>query len=90
MKITEDILLNNGFHKYEKQLRDYMDWDEYILVINDYEFFINVRNISNMVGRDWSVHVDNSNADSIGIVDIDTVEHFNDFMALLDIDFKLK
>jgi hypothetical protein len=45
--------------------------------------------VSNMVGRDWSIHIDDNNHNSIGGADIETVEQFNLCMKLFEINFRL-
>jgi hypothetical protein len=45
--------------------------------------------ISNMTGRDWSIHIDDNNRNSICGADIETVEQFNLCMKLFEINFKL-
>lgn len=40
--------------------------------------------------REWYVHVDNELSMTCGNLDIQTIYHFNQFLNLLDIDFKLK
>lgn len=49
----------------------------------------NQKNYQIIKGRDWTVHVDNCDRDTVAIVNIQTIEHFNKVMELLDIQFKL-
>lgn len=76
---VEEYLVSEDIHKYcylEKNIGN--------------KYFIHMQlGVSNMNGRDWSLHVDNSSHSTIGCVDISTVEHFNTFMQLLEIDFRL-
>lgn len=51
--------------------------------------YIEFNHCSNMVDRDWNVHVDNEDFQSIGSANIQTVEQFNQLMNLLDIEFKI-
>lgn len=89
MNISKEILKNNNWElRYEKILNeDYFG----IHIVNDSgEFDLTIHELSNMIGRDWCVHVDNNVFCTIGSCDIQTVEHFNDFMKVLEIDYKLE
>lgn len=90
-KISKQILLNNGFTYIDKTCNEYLgnSWDEYVIDV-DSLYAISVKDISNMIDRNWNVHIDNKNYETIASVDIDTVEHFNMLMKLMDINFKLK
>lgn len=88
MKITDDILTANGC---EARFGDFLDCTVYGKHINNDsgEFDLELSKLSNMVGRDWYVHVDNKDFQTIGGCSVDTIEHFNDFMDVLGIDYKL-
>lgn len=90
-KISKQILLNNGFTYIDKTCNEYLgnSWDEYVIDV-DSLYAISVKDISNMIDRNWNVHIDNKNYETIASVDIDTVEHFNMLMKLMDINFTLK
>lgn len=45
---------------------------------------------SAMYGRDYTLIVYNGNKDPIGYACVQTIDHFNKLMELMDIDFKLK
>lgn len=89
-KISKQILLNNGFTYIDKScnvcLGNY--WNEYVIDVNS--SYISVKDISNMINRNWNVHIDNKKYETIASVDIETVEHFNILMGLMDINFRLK
>ena len=87
-KITKQILLENGFTYIDKTCNACLGnyWNEYAIDIDSYN--ISVKDISNAVNRNWNVHIDNKDWKNIASVDIDTVEHFNKLMDLMDINFK--
>jgi len=45
--------------------------------------------MSNTDNRDWTVHIDNDHLETIGSCDIQTIKHFNKFMDVLDIPYRL-
>lgn len=82
--ITEDILLKAGFDK-EKCYSIVCPY-RYIKILSD--VYVDVSNISNMPMRNWNVKVYNCDG-LFADVDIQTIDHFNRLMDLMDIDFKL-
>ena len=92
--ITIELLEYNGF-EHDLIQEEYLvsdDMQEYCYLEKniDNKYFIHMQlGVSNMNGRVWSVHVDNNVHSTIGCVDINTVEQFNIFMQLLEINFKL-
>ena len=84
-EITEEVLRKCGF---QESPDFFIPWKEYSihLPIN----YIEIANISNSITRLWSVRVENSLHDSIATADIQTIDHFNKLMELMDIGFKLK
>ena len=93
-KITVEMLEANGFERNATQERfineagihEYSCFEKNI----GNKYFLQMQmGVSNMVGRDWSIHIDDSNHNSIGGADIETVEHFNLCMKLFEINFKL-
>lgn len=93
-KVTKQILLDNGFSYIDKTCNTCLGnyWNEYVIDISDRNstYYISVKDISNYIGRGWNVHIDNQDWETIAYVDIETVEHFNKLMELMDIDFRLK
>lgn len=87
MDINAQLLLDNDFD-FDEDVYKIYDWVELSRWVDD-KYFVLVRNISNMNGRNWSVHIDNLSHDTVGSLDIQTVEHFNDFLKILDIKFRL-
>lgn len=90
--LTEQWLINNDF----VLLEDIND-DEYNLHYKSYEKYIqsnisvNVTirlNMSNTIGRDYSVHIDNADFCSIFNADIQTIEHLNKAMEFIDCDYR--
>lgn len=93
-KITVEMLEANGFERdaiLERLINDAgMPGHSCFEKNVGNKYFIQMQlGVYNMAGRDWSLHVDNSSHSTIGCVDISTVEHFNTFMQLLEIDFRL-
>ena len=89
MKITEEILLNN---KFERTSIDYVSIFNRVVYneMGAVKYSIDMRKgLSNMFGRDWVCHLDNDFFETIGSVDIDTVEQFNMFMELMEVPYKL-
>lgn len=66
--------------------------DLYVIDVYDANlaYYISIKDISNTVNRNWNVHIDNKDFETIASVDIETVEHFNMLMKLMDINFRLK
>ena len=92
MNITKKILLR---HNLQKTVKQGLDWIEYECEANLKEqphiyYRIRIINCSNTVGRDWFVHVDNDVCMTCGSLDVQTIEQFNTFMNLLDINFQLE
>lgn len=91
MSITEELLLENGFDKINFSLTDF----EYIKIApkkdnEDYIFEFKLNKIySNSIGRDWFIHIANNDMQSVCACDIQTTEHFNTLMNLMEIDFRL-
>lgn len=82
--ITEDILLKAGFKETDENDRAYVTFE----LANK----ISVTNygiICDNGTREWYCEVSNKNGDCAE-VDIQTVDHFNKLMELMDIDFRLK
>lgn len=92
MEITEQILLENNFKIWEDVFVYISAYEIYVpYKDNDNLFFhITINDQPNYVNTKYYVHVDNWDASTIGGVDLTTVEQFNTFMELLNIDFKLK
>src|SRR5574344_1915570 len=65
ISITEKLIKKLGFTKHDNK---YVDWEEYELATE--KGFIQISNISNTVGKDWSVHIDNLDHDTNGGMDI--------------------
>lgn len=90
--ITSEILLNAGWgeHPCINCLDEGLVNDcYYIKDVNDNHFHLELNHLSNMIGRDWSVHVDNCDYQTIASCDIQTVEQFNAVMELLEIEYRL-
>ena len=82
--ITEELLLKAGFIERGGYFEYSTEADKrkrtIVVVLND----------STMYSRDHTLIVYNGNKDPIGGACIQTIEHFNKLMNLMDIDFKLK
>lgn len=86
--ITEEILLKAGFKEISKvnpryttfELTNLTNWD---ISITNYPFLSNYP-------RKWSCEVNNNTNRYAAEADIQTIDHFNKLMDLMDIDFRLK
>lgn len=94
MDITRKILIDNDF----KASGDYWENGNFYSSIfrkdvphktRACEYHLTIQNESNTPYRNWSIQVDDELHMSCGGFDLQTVEHFNTFMDLLDLDFKL-
>lgn len=65
ISITEDLLKVTGFRKQVNKITNAI---EYRLVINNYP--IRVTKFSNTIGKDYNIHIDNCDMDTIRISDI--------------------
>ena len=87
--ITEDILLKAGFNKEEcySIICPYC----YIKILSD--VYVEVSNFSCMPMRYWNVRIYDRDDYYRGLfaeANIQTINHFNKFMELMNIDFRLK
>lgn len=100
MKITNDILSNNGFEYLDKQselLRKYQkeqygieNYSVFRLNTNDdYPLKLDIDNGFNNRGSEWHLHIDNDHCETIGSADIDTVHEFNLLMEVFGSKFRL-
>ena len=90
--ITGELLIKNGFKKkYDEILQEYI-WDIFVPLKTDPNtmYHLVIKNYSNTPNRNWYIHVDNEVCSSCGSLDIETIYHFNKFIRLLDIDFKIE
>ena len=96
----EDPIIKSISDEDKKQLNSEgikYNWKEYTFVARNKDandntgyWFLTMRyELSNTVGRDWSCHIDNSLHESVGCVDIGTIEQFNKYMDLMDIEYRL-
>lgn len=91
MKLTKEILENNNWLFIDEfPDLEYFNITSYEYNINN-EYFITLSlGLSNHKNREWHCHIDNDKRSSIAGVDIDTVEHFNQLMQFMDINYELK
>lgn len=81
--LTDDILLKAGFKEDD-------GYFEYATKVNDFIRIIGVIHDHSLYGRNYAVCVSLGDDNPIGYACVQTVEHFNKLMDLMDIDFKLK
>lgn len=87
--ITEDILLKAGFNK--EKCYSIVGPYHYIKILSD--VYVDVSNFSCMPMRDWNVRIYDRDDYYMGLfaeANIQTIDHFNKLMELMDIDFRLK
>lgn len=83
--ITRELLKDNGYSRQEPY------FNEDVIEYADKSGRIIFAECSNMVGREWTIHVDNEDMESIGSLDVQYVEQANALLDLLDMqEFKLK
>lgn len=80
--LTDDILLKAGFKEDD-------GYFEYATEVNDITYIIGVVVDNSLKGRNYAVCVSLGDDNLIGYACIQTVDHFNKLMELMDIDFKL-
>ena len=91
MNITEEILLENGFEK-RYNIIDELEYERKTPMKGneDYLFIITISNLySHHPKREWSVSIIDARMCPVCGCDIQTTEHFNTLMDLMEIDFKL-
>lgn len=100
IKITKELLLNNGFKEifkeesYQKAYKEFWGIDDFFIcqIWTEDESPIKIDmtyKITNN-GTDWNMHLDNEDCETIGSADIDYVDQFNMMMQIFDSKFKLK
>ena len=91
MDITGKLLSDNGFELDQRMLSNgVIEYKKEVPHKNSrHKYHLTVWNESNTPYRDWSIQVDNEIHMTCGGIDLQTVEHFNTFMDLLDLNFKL-
>lgn len=97
--ITKEILLENGFEAKQEPMVSLADthfigerFFKRVQKKGNKEYFFTIdldNNYSNSIDRDWNLHIDNNDMQSVCGCDIQTTEHFNTLMELMEIDFKL-
>lgn len=80
--ITEDILLKAGFKKTDRVDNTYTTFEltDYDITIFHYRYHY----------RQWCCKVSNNDGFNCAKADIQTIDHFNKLMELMDINFRLK
>lgn len=86
--ITGEILLKAGF-KYFEEDSDNTSYYSYSPDENEEGDWNVILTYSKNNGRDWHCEV-NTSPTTYADVDIQTIEHFNKLMDLMDINFRLK
>ena len=90
MDITKELLLNKGFMTSSDELILKEIYPDCFSVEKEVDnFFITVHTLSNYYKRNFCVHIDNKDRCTIANVDIQTTEHFNKLMDLLDINYAI-
>ena len=85
MKITNDILSNNGFEYLDKQSELLRKYQKEQYGIENYSVFRLCTNDDYPLKLD----IDNDHCNTIGSADIDTVHEFNLLMEVFDSKFRL-
>lgn len=82
--ITEEVLLKAGFYEISREEPYNVSYE----LLNPDIHITNYKITRSHYARHWYCEV--SNGIDCANVDIQTIEHFNKIMELMDIDFKLK
>lgn len=98
MDVTKDILTKNDFEYIEGAVEGASRYSKFVPLkplakrpkYKAYYHLEIYEDMSNIPFREWHVHVDNEFAMTTGALDFQTVEQFNTFMDLLDINFQIK
>lgn len=90
--ITGELLIKNGFKKKYDEILQQDIWDIFVPLKTNSNimYHLVIKNYSNTPNRNWYIHIDNEVCSSCGSLDIETIYHFNKFIRLLDIDFKIE
>lgn len=73
MKITEELLLNEGYKKV----------DDFGSFVSYHKGQIAFGNAANRKDCDWFMHLDNADYESVANIDVDSVEEANEFSEKL-------
>jgi hypothetical protein len=79
MKITPETLEQNGWSETTNPDFPWRSWSKEVD-----KFFLDISNISNMASRNWSLHVDNWCRDTVASLDVETFEHIEGLLELLE------
>lgn len=100
VKITKEILLNNGFKRvYKEELwknayKNFYGVDDFFMAElwteDEFPIKIDMRNKITNNGTEWNMHLDNEDCETIGSADIDYIWQFNKMMEIFNSKFKLK
>ena len=100
IKITKEILLNNGFKEvYKEELwkntyKDFYGVDDFFMAElwteDESPIKIDMRNKITNNGTEWYMHLDNEDCETIGSADIDYIWQFNKMMEIFNSKFRLK
>ena len=100
IKITKEILLNNGFKEaykeelWKKACKDFYGVDDFFMAElwteDESPIKIDMRNKITNNGANWYMHIDNDDCETIGSADIDYIWQFNKMMEIFNSKFRLK
>ena len=89
MVITKEQLLKQGWSQQEDSILHTEEFMKVFFSENDkdkkFGFYATINNYSNMVNRDWSLHLDNNSFETVGSCDIQTFEHIKMFLNIFNI-----
>lgn len=85
--ITYDSLIK---HKFIRESLSLPNGNEFITYSKDFDnCHLTINETSNTIGRDWHVHIDNCDFQSVGSCDVQTFDHINKFLKILDFDYEV-
>lgn len=80
--ITDDLLLKAGFNEDDGYFK-------YVTKVDDTIRIIGIVHDHTIYGRNYAVCVSLGDNDPIGYACIQTTEHFNKLMDIMDVEFKI-
>ena len=86
MEITKEYLKSIGFKEDKEPVTGKLEFIADFKNSSNADVHVTIRyGVSNMNGRDWFCHIDNAHFETIATADIQTSEHLNDLLKLIDV-----
>lgn len=83
MKITRETIEELGWEREEMGFKSHsLVWYKKTYIVKSETFHLTLREESNTIGRDWFVHVDNCDFESVASLDVATFEQIDALVEL--------